>query len=204
MTRVTDALAAQGIPLVFENKLNEFIQLLMKWNRSINLSAARSEDEIHDHIVDSLHVMPHLRMGRTGARSSATTRVQILDVGAGGGLPAVVAAICLPDIDVTALEPVHKKHAFLRAVARELAVGNLDPLAERLEAHRRRDYDAAMSRATFDLRDWLLLGAAHVRPGGVVLGFEAVPRSDLPAGTLRHRYDLGGKGRAIVALQTAS
>jgi 16S rRNA (guanine527-N7)-methyltransferase len=194
MTRIADALAGFDLSLAFEETLHDFSELFQKWNRSINLSAARSESEIHDHIIDSLHVVPHLR--------GAGTR--ILDVGAGGGLPAVVAAICLPDTQVTALEPVHKKHAFLRTAARKLSLTNLEPLPERLEVHRHHDYDAAMSRATFDLREWLLLGAAHARPGGLVLGFEAVPRSDLPPGTLRHPYRLDGKTRAIVAFRTAA
>ncbi len=203
MTRVADALAALGLTASLEGNLHDFSELFHRWNRSINLSAARSEPEIHDHIIDSLHVVPQLR---TVASQTTTppSPVDILDVGSGGGLPAVVAAICLPDAHVTALEPIHKKHAFLRTVARELSLTNLEALTERLEDHQRHDYDAAMSRATFDLREWLLRGAVHVRPGGLVLGFEAAPRSDLPPGTLRHPYHLDNKTRAIVGLRTSA
>lgn len=200
MSRIADALIALDLSPSLEEHLHAFGELFQRWNRSINLSAARSEPELHDHVVDCLHVVPHLRTHE--ARAGASSPLQVLDVGSGGGLPAVVAAICLPDTHVTALEPVHKKHAFLRTAARELSLTNLDPLAERLEGHRRFDYDVAMSRATFDLREWLLLGAAHVRACGLVLGFEAVPRSDLPMGTLRYPYQSDGKARAIVALQT--
>lgn len=167
--------------------LSAFVALFEKWNRSINLSAASTRDEIVEHLVDSLHVVPHLR-GRT----------RVLDVGSGGGFPVVIAAICLPGSTFTSLEPVHKKHAFLRTAARELGLANLDALARRLEDHDVSDCDAAMSRATFDLVEWLARGARYVRPGGIVLGFEAVPRDDLPAGTERHRYSLAGKQRAIV------
>ena len=52
-------------------------------------------------------------------------------------------------------------------------------------------------RATFDLRDWLTLGLAHVRPGGFVVGFEAVERPDLGSIT-RTEYVLAGKRRALV------
>jgi len=116
-------------------------------------------------------------------------------------LPSVVVAICLPNTHVTALEPVHKKHAFLRTAARELALPNFEALALRLDDHPITDYDAATSRATFDLREWLLAGSAHVRPGGLALGFEAIPRDDLPPATQRHSYLLGGKPRAIVTLR---
>lgn len=192
MSRLRSALTDLALPAALAAPLHSFGELFLKWNKSINLSAARTAEDVLDHVVDSLHVVPHLRQ-------LACSRV--LDVGAGGGLPCVVAAICLPDVAFTALEPVHKKHAFLRTAARELTLDNLDPLAQRLDDHPGRDYDAAMSRATFDVREWLLMGLTHVKPGGVVLGFEAVPRLDLPADTVRASYDLDGKSRAIVALR---
>ena len=202
MTRLVMKASALGIPAASQDKLSDFISLFMKWNRSINLSGARTEDQVELHILDCLHAIPHLRTlvaASHGASSAVSSSA--LDVGAGGGMPSVVAAICLPDLQVTALEPVHKKCSFLRVAARELALSNFVALAERLEHHQRRDYGAAMSRATFDLREWLLLGQSYVRPGGLVLGFEAVPRTDLPAGTQRHSYSLEDKARAIVVLQ---
>jgi 16S rRNA (guanine527-N7)-methyltransferase len=197
MTQLVMSAVTLGIPEASQDKLRDFISLFMKWNRSINLSGARTEDQVELHIVDCLHAIPHLRtlVAAHAASSSA------LDVGAGGGMPSVVAAICLPDLQITALEPVHKKCSFLRVATRELALSNFVALAERLEHHQRRDYGAAMSRATFDLREWLLLGQSYVRPGGLVLGFEAVPRTDLPAGTQRHSYSLQEKARAIVVVE---
>ena len=183
-------LVSLGIDPVCIQKLSDFLDLFEKWNRSINLSAAASRVELQEHLEDSLHVAPYLR----GAK-------RVLDVGSGGGFPVVVAAICLPQTELTSLEPVHKKHAFLRTAARELALANLSPFAERLEDHEIHDYDAATSRATFDLRDWLNAGLEHVRPTGVVIGFEAVPRSDLPSGIERHTYALNGKQRSLVILR---
>jgi 16S rRNA (guanine527-N7)-methyltransferase len=184
---VSDTLRALSLDSSLSRNLSAFSTLFEKWNRSINLSAATSHAEITEHVVDSLHIVPHLQ-GRT----------RVLDVGSGGGFPVVVAAICLPTIDFTSLEPVHKKHAFLRTAARELGLPNLEARAERLDDHEAVDYDAAMSRATFDLVEWLALGRAHVAPSGLVFGFEAVPRDDLPATATRFPYELGGKQRAIV------
>lgn len=163
-----------------------FLDLFEKWNRSINLSAASTRAELSDHLADSLEVVPLL----AGAR-------RVLDVGSGGGFPVVAAAIALPDVQFTSLEPVHKKNAFLKTCARELSLRNLTALCERLEDHPAHDYDAAMSRATFDLRDWLTMGLERVVAGGRVLGFEAVPRTDLPP-VVRHVYEIAGKRRAIV------
>src|SRR5262249_23707340 len=89
-------------------------------------------------------------------------------------------------------------HAFLRTAARELSLPNLTALAERIEDHAVRDYDAAMSRATFDLVEWLSTGSRYVTPGGIVLGFEAIERADLPTGIERPPYSLAGKSRALV------
>jgi len=200
MMTLASTLGALDLPPAHAETLHHFISLFDKWNRSINLSAARSPDEISGHVIDSLHVIPYLCNEASSAAASSTA-TRVLDVGAGGGLPAVVAAICLPDAHIVALEPVHKKHAFLRTAARELSLTNLEPLAKRVGDHPHHDYTAATSRATFDLRAWLLLGLTLVRPGGLVLGFEAVPRADLPPDTARHPYVLDDKSRAIVTLR---
>jgi 16S rRNA (guanine527-N7)-methyltransferase len=181
------ALDTLGLDRSLAGNLSAFLGLFEKWNRSINLSAASTRDELIEHLVDSLHVVPYLREA-----------MRVLDVGAGGGFPVVVAAIALPSVAFTSLEPVHKKHAFLRTAARELRLSNLDPLAQRLEDHETHDYDAAMSRATFDLAGWLRTGSRYVHDRGMVLGFEAIPRDDLPPNTERHAYSLGDKQRAIV------
>ena len=169
-----------------------FIDLFEKWNRSINLSAASTRADISSHVEDSLHVVEHL----VGAHARA-----VLDVGSGGGFPVVIAAMALPEVQFTSLEPVHKKHAFLRTAARELGLGNLEAYAIRIEAHARADYDVAMSRATFDLKDWLAMGLERVHPGGVAIGFEAITREDLDPSVVRHRYQVDGKDRAVVIQQ---
>lgn len=173
-------------------QFNRFLDLFEKWNKSINLSAASTRDELREHLEDSQQVAPHLQ------RLVPATSGRVLDVGSGGGFPVVIAAIALPDIAFVSLEPVHKKHAFLRTAARELGLPNLDPRAQRLDDHDVRDYDAAMSRATFDLAEWLAMGMGYVKPNGVVLGFEGVARSDLPPSVERHPYALADKQRAIV------
>jgi len=163
-----------------------YLDLFEKWNQQINLSSARSRGELDDHVRDCMEVVPLLREA-----------ARVLDVGSGGGFPVVVAAIELPETRFVALEPVHKKHAFLRTVKRELDLTNFEPFAERLDDHTDHDYDVAMSRATFELDEWLARGLAFVRPGGRVLGFEAVQRP-LTIPVERVPYELDGKPRAIV------
>jgi len=79
------------------DKIKAFQSLFGKWNEKINLSAASTLAEIDEHVRDCLPVVPFLQDRKT-----------VLDVGAGGGFPVVVAAISLPDVQFTALEPVRQ------------------------------------------------------------------------------------------------
>jgi 16S rRNA (guanine(527)-N(7))-methyltransferase RsmG len=176
--------------VTFDEQIAWFVGELERWNRHINLTAAATRAEIEAHVADSAPVVQLLGNAQ-----------RVLDVGSGGGFPVVIAAASLPRTSFVALEPVHKKHAFLRTIARELTLGNLTVLAERLEDHHDADYDAVMSRATFDLREWHELGLARVRVGGVVIGFEAQLRNDLPPDIERHPYTLGDKTRALITLR---
>ena len=173
--------------------LARYRDLLLAWNARVNLTAARTAAEVDAHVADCMHLVAHV-----------PARGALVDVGAGGGLPAVVIAVCRPEVAVTALEPTHKKHAFLRTAARELGLANLDARAERWEEHERHDYDVATSRATVELAEWLAIGAGLVRPGGLVLGMEGKERGALPPGATRHPYELDGKVRAIVAMTTGA
>lgn len=188
---LSNELAALGVeaPPDRVEVLATFADELLRWNEKINLTAARTLDDVVHHLVDSSAIVPHV--------PPSTQRV--IDVGSGGGLPCVVLGILRPEISVTALEPVHKKLAFL-SQARRLFCPNLVPLAERVEAHEGRDYDVATSRATFALSDWLRIGCRLVRLGGLVLGMEGADQTDLPTGATRHPYPIAGKTRAIIGL----
>jgi 16S rRNA (guanine527-N7)-methyltransferase len=169
-----------------------FLKLITRWNSSIKLVSSSDVGELRErHLIDSLAVVPHLDGG-----------ARLVDVGAGGGFPGVVIAIARPAIEVTSLEPIHKKHAFLATVRRELGLTNFTPIAERDEAHAARQdfvpYDIAISRATFAVPEWLERGATLVKPGGLVIAMEAREQHDLPEGTTRAPYPLGDRQRALL------
>lgn len=185
--KLIDSLATLGIERRHATACNRYVDLMHQWNQRINLSAAKTRDDLVGHVVDSLHVVPHLAFAST-----------VLDVGAGGGLPGVLVAICLPDARVVSLEPVNKKVAFLRTAARELGLANYEPRAERLEDYVGDGFDAAVSRATWDLATWLTTGAARVRAGGKVIGMEAVDQVQLGPTDVRHSYQHLDRTRAVV------
>ncbi len=97
-------------------KLNDFAYLVINWNKKINLSAASNLKEIIErHILDSL--MP-LTIGFKKEKS-------VLDLGSGGGFPAIPLAIACPDTNFILIEKVAKKCAFLNRVKRELNLENI-------------------------------------------------------------------------------
>lgn len=188
MSKLASELARLGVSAtpVQLGQLETYVAELLRWNARINLTAARSVDDATQHVIDSCALVPHI----------PSDIRKMVDVGSGGGLPAVMIAILRPDVEVTALEPVRKKLAFLQTLARSHQ--NLRPLPDRVEDHPRRDYDAASSRATFALDQWLATGASLVRPGGLVFGMEGADQFELPPRAQRHRYDLADRTRAII------
>ncbi|HKE17550.1 MAG TPA: 16S rRNA (guanine(527)-N(7))-methyltransferase RsmG [Kofleriaceae bacterium] len=188
-------LPSAGVDPDLADKYVRYLILLSKWTATTNLVATSTSprDLVVHHLADCLALIPHLGSAR-----------RVVDVGSGGGLPGVVLAIARPAIEVTALEPVHKKHAFLATARRELALTNLHPLPERDDDHRERPdfspYDVAVSRAVFALGDWLARGLHLVHSAGLVLAMEGRDRQVLPPRAIRHPYRLTDRDRAIIAL----
>ena len=85
------------------SKLISFSELLLKWNKVYNLTAIRDEgDVIRKHLLDSLTLLPYFKLygSEVGCRT--------LDVGCGGGLPAIPLSIFLKDFDFNLIDTVNK------------------------------------------------------------------------------------------------
>jgi 16S rRNA (guanine527-N7)-methyltransferase len=147
-----------------QQRLLAYLRLVEKWNRVYNLTAVRDTDQmVPQHLLDSLAVAPHLR-GES-----------LLDVGSGAGLPGLPLAIARPAMAVTLIEASHKKSAFLKQVAIELALPNLEVVNARVEAWEApRAYDVVISRAFSDLAEFAALAGRHVAPGGVLAAMKGV------------------------------
>lgn len=105
-----------------QQKLLDYVALIYKWNQVHNLTAVREPlDMITLHILDSLSVLPYIDCKR------------LLDVGAGAGLPSIPLAICLPELQVTAIDAVQKKVSFMRQVKAQLGLVNFTVIHGRIE-----------------------------------------------------------------------
>ena len=167
-TRTLEGWAARfGVSLSSDagDRLHGFAELLLSWGGRINLTGARSVGEvIADQLPDSFAIAARLA-ARAGAGNS------IIDVGSGGGLPAIPLALLRPDDRFTLVEATAKKVAFLRTAIRELALGD----RVRVEHRRVEDagtevggFDVATSRAMLAPAEWMALARHLVRIGGSV------------------------------------
>ncbi len=127
-------------------KLERFKKTLSEWNRVHNLTGAKSEEQIDKQIVDSLWPLTFLPSFNS-----------LLDIGTGAGFPGMVLAIACEDTETVLCEPLQKRAAFLRFVARELNLENVTVEAKRVEELSKRPFDLITSRAvtqTSKLIEW--------------------------------------------------
>lgn len=154
-----------------------YLALLSKWNSVYNLTAIRDPREmVRQHVLDSLAAAPAFRDASN-----------VLDVGAGGGLPGMILAIAYPDIRISMIDTVSKKTAFLSQARTELGLGNVTVHTGRVEALQVSDkFDVITSRAFSELCNFINWSGHLLAEGGQFIAMKGVaPEQEierLPAG----------------------
>jgi 16S rRNA (guanine527-N7)-methyltransferase len=146
--------------------LEAHLELLMRWNKTVNLTAIRNREEaIERHYGESLFLAASLPPGA----------LRIADVGSGGGFPGFPVAVLRPDCTVTLIESHQRKAVFLKETSR--AMPNIRVLAKRAED---------VTEAGDEAFDWVISRAVsyedlsrvlrHLAPNaGLLTGMEAPP-----------------------------
>ncbi len=150
--------------------LASFVDQLLETNRLFNLTAIKDVKVAWTkHILDSLSLMPSI---------STVGGAHVIDVGSGGGLPAIPLAITMPEVTFTLLECTKKKAMFLADATRHLGLDNVTILAERAEdlategGGFRESADVVTARAVGPLAVLLELTIPFLKVGGVVLAIK--------------------------------
>jgi len=162
--------------------ISTYIDLLLRWNARINLTAIREEEEIVTrHFGESLFGARHLfptktTWGRPGSALSevegavragqSSARTRLIDVGSGAGFPGLPMKIWAPYIDLTLIESNHKRATFLREVSRTLTLMNVDVFSGRAEDYRNPLAEVVTLRAVERFENALPIAASLVVPGG--------------------------------------
>lgn len=154
-------------------QLYGYLRLIEKWNRVYNLTAIRQVDKmLVQHIFDSLAVA-----------QAFENKKEILDVGAGAGLPGIVLAIIFPDVHVSLVDAVQKKAAFMSQVKAELKLENLTVyhgLVEELSEEKK--FDAITSRAFASLEKFVTLTNHLMLENGTYIAMKGlIPNEEINA-----------------------
>ncbi|MFT5424067.1 MAG: 16S rRNA (guanine527-N7)-methyltransferase [Phycisphaerales bacterium] len=135
----TDRCAQLGVS--FEpgevERLGHYLALLLDENTRMNLTAIRDPAEAWErHILDALTLLPVLGEVAPAPHENGegADRVEMIDVGSGGGVPGIPLAIVLPSVNFTLLDSTAKKTAFLERTVKELGLTNVRVVTGRAEA----------------------------------------------------------------------
>ena len=148
------------------DKLLAFRDLLLKWNKTYNLTALRDpEQAISHHLLDSLVILPHVSPD------------PLLDVGSGGGLPGIPLAIARPELSVSMVDTVQKKATFLQQAAIQLGLKNVTVHHARVE-QLAGQYAQISSRAFAEIGLFTSLTRHLLAPGGRWLAMKGIRPDD--------------------------
>lgn len=177
-----DGLLALGLdPAAVSAPLLDYLALLVRWNKTYNLTAVRDPHEmVVKHLLDSLAM--HLYVDDLAARGGS-----LADLGTGPGLPGIPLSIVKPGLKVTLVESNGKKARFMREAIRQLGLRDARVAESRIEAvDEPGAYDAITARALGTLPLILELGGHLLKPDGRLLAMKGVHPADeiaaLPAG----------------------
>lgn len=209
---ISAGLRALEIPLADDRiaLLLRFRDELLKWNRRVNLTAITDPREVLEkHFLDSLAILPELGSAKS-----------VLDIGAGAGFPGIPLKIARPELDVTLVDTVGKKVAFMKnAVAALGLIPGARAVHARAEGLPEKEglprAEVVLSRAFMDVAGWTPLAAKYLAPGGRVLamlgqmpGADELEAAGAKAGlrlvsSRQYRLPWSGAGRAVAVFEAA-
>jgi len=175
--------------------LATWLDLLATWNARVDLTAARSSNELVDLMVaDALVLSTHI-----------PEAARVVDVGTGAGAPGLALAVLRPDLRVTLVEPLAKRGAFLRTVLGTLSLEHVTLDGRKGDATAKQHpngWDVALARATLAPAAWLELAADLVNDAGSAWVFLAKDPSPTSAAfalaeEVPYRWPLTGADRRL-------
>ena len=173
------------LPEVQLRQISTYIDLLIRWNARINLTAIRDPEEIVPrHFGESLFLARHLFPGGSSLLPTAPRPLtSALDIGSGAGFPGLPLKIWNQAISLTLVESNYKKAAFLREVIRALTLTDVNVITARAEtlAATHPAAAAVTLRAVERFETILPTAASLVAPGGrLAILISSAQHSQLP------------------------
>jgi 16S rRNA (guanine527-N7)-methyltransferase len=149
------------------DSISTYIDILIRWNSRVNLTAIRNEEEIVTrHFGESLFAARHLFPRRTTEAAGSGNHLRFADLGSGAGFPGIPIKLWAPYLPVTLIEANLKKATFLREVVRALTLTSVDIQNARAESLSPSSFGVVTLRAVEKFADALPVAAGLVTPAG--------------------------------------
>ncbi|XP_051136534.1 uncharacterized protein LOC127255183 [Andrographis paniculata] len=158
-----------------KNQLRLYIDTLLQWNKKMNLTAVKEENEVMErHVEDSLAIVNPLRDSYLSRCGNSVENLNVVDVGSGAGLPGLILAIACPGWNVTLLESMNKRCVFLEHAVSLIGLHNVRIVRDRAEnlgqnLKFRESFDIAVARAVAEMRVLAEYCLPLVRVGGLLV-----------------------------------
>ena len=144
-------------------KLNKFYNLLIEWNKKINLTRIEEEEEVYlKHFYDSLTI----------AKAVDLSEIKTLcDIGTGAGFPGLVLKIFYPNLKITLIDSLKKRVNYLNEIIKDLGIDNIEAIHVRGEDYKGQ-YDVVTSRAVANIEKLLGYTMHLVSPTGIFIAMK--------------------------------
>ncbi len=182
-----------------ENQINQFYdyyQLLVEWNKFMNLTAITEMDEvITKHFVDSLSLIK-------AVEEIGTKDYRIIDVGTGAGFPGIPLKIVFPDLRITLMDSLNKRINYLNEVISRLGLEKIEAIHGRAEdlgrdPLHREQYDLCVSRAVANLSTLSEYCMPFAKVGGYFIPYKS-GKIEEELGAAKHAiFLLGGSVKEV-------
>jgi len=152
------------------NKLERFYELLIEWNKKINLTRIVEKEEVYlKHFYDSLTIQKVVDLSQTNT---------LCDVGTGAGFPGIVLKIIFPNLKITLVDSLQKRVNYLNEISKELKLNNIEAIHSRGEDFKGK-YDVVVSRAVANIEKLVGYTMHLVEKNGVFVAMKGNIDSEL-------------------------
>lgn len=171
LTKLKKGIEALNIDITDEQlaKFDKYISLLIQWNKKMNLTAiVEPEEIIVEHFLDSISIFKVMDI---------EDHHSIIDVGTGAGFPGIPIKIAKPQVKLVLLDSLKKRTEFLKIVAEELNLNDIEVIHSRAEdlareENYRENFDLVVSRAVASLNMLAEYCIPFVKVGGYFVSYK--------------------------------